>query len=220
MAWRITSAPPAIPDLPTGYRLGQVGQGEKRAYEELAVLAWPLESFWEGYFSDPLLGGFFAVEHMASGQLVSSCMAVRPGVFKEYSDVGTLGWLVTDPAHGGLGLATTVVLAVMNRLYEEGCGESYLGTEDERLAAIHIYLKLGWAPLMYTGGWSSAGSRSMLRSATEGEALGGHSISSYESANLLLPDLACYHRNFRYAGRWQNDGCKDSRDADSSLCTY
>jgi RimJ/RimL family protein N-acetyltransferase len=152
MVWHITSPPPPIPNLPSDYRLRQVRQDETEAYEELAVLAWPLEDFWGGYFEDALPGGFFAVEHLPSGQLFSSCMAMKPGVFKEYSDVGTLGWLVTDPAHGGLGLATTVVLAVMNRLMAEGYRESYLGTEDERLAAIHIYLKLGWQPLMYTDG--------------------------------------------------------------------
>ncbi len=97
-------------------------------------------------------GGFFVIEHQASGLLVSSCLALKPGVFEEYPEVGTLGYLVTDPAHGRLGLATAVVLAVMNRLAAEGYPESYLGTEDERLAAINLYLRLGWKPLLYIGG--------------------------------------------------------------------
>ncbi len=59
---------------------------------------------------------------------------------------------MTDPAHCRLGLATAVVLAVMNRLATEGYPASYLGTEDDRLAAIHLYLRLGWKPLLYTDG--------------------------------------------------------------------
>jgi RimJ/RimL family protein N-acetyltransferase len=115
-------------------------------------LAWPLEYDFIEFLDLALPGGFFAVEHFASGLLVSSCLALRPGVFEKYSHVGSLGWLVTDPDYGGRGLATAVVQAVMNRLHDEGYTESYLSTEDERLAAIHIYLKLGWEPLLYMPG--------------------------------------------------------------------
>jgi mycothiol synthase len=152
MVWRIVAPPAPVPELPLGYRLRQVQPADKDAYEELYALAWPLEYDFQQFFKFALPEGFFCIEHVASGLLVSSCLALKPGVFKEYSHVGTLGWLVTDPAHGGLGLATTVVLAVMNRLYDEGYRESYLGTEDERLSAIHIYLKLGWEPLLYADG--------------------------------------------------------------------
>lgn len=152
MVWHAVAPPPKTPALPLGYRLRQVWPDEKEAYEDLYALAWPLEYDFQEFFDFALPEGFFAIEHVASGLLVSSCITLKPGVFKEYSHVGTLGWLVTDPAHGGLGLATTVVLAVMNRLYDEGYRESYLGTEDERLVAIHIYLKLGWKPLLYKEG--------------------------------------------------------------------
>jgi mycothiol synthase len=40
----------------------------------------------------------------------------------------------------------------MNRLAEERYETVHLSTEDERLAAIHIYLKFGWQPLLYTAG--------------------------------------------------------------------
>ena len=40
----------------------------------------------------------------------------------------------------------------MKRLASEGFELVYLSTEDERLAAIRIYLTLGWKPLMYTEG--------------------------------------------------------------------
>ena len=149
MVWH-ASTPMTPRDPPAGYRLRQVQPSEGQAYEELHNLAWPHEYPFQDFLDIALPGGFFAVEHLASGLLVSSCIAAKPGVWKDYPEFGSLGWLVTDPVHGGLGLATTVVVTVMNRLLVEGYESVYLSTEDERLAAIHIYLKLGWQPLLYT----------------------------------------------------------------------
>jgi mycothiol synthase len=148
MFWRVSNVP-TPPVLPPRYRLRQVRPDEKQPYEELHKLAWPYEFPFHDFLDIALPGGFFGVEHLASGRLVSSCIAAKAGVWKDYPATGSLGWLVTDPTHGSQGLATTVVLAVMNRLFAEGFETVYLSTEDERLAAIHIYLKLGWQPLLY-----------------------------------------------------------------------
>lgn len=64
---------------------------------------------------------------------------------------GSLGWLVTDPAHGGRGLGALVAAAVTARLLGEGYTRPWLGTEDDRLTAIAICLRLGWQPLLYAG---------------------------------------------------------------------
>jgi len=151
MFWAVSSPPPLRP-LPTGHILRQVRVDEKQAYEELFNLAWPQRGVFEDNFDCALDGGLFAVEHLDSGLLVSSCAAFKPGVWKSHSETGSLGWLVTDPSHGRQGLATVVVAAVMNRLALEGYETVYLSTEDERATAIHIYLKLGWRPLIYTDG--------------------------------------------------------------------
>jgi len=153
MVWTVSS-PPQIDRLPIGYILKPARSDDKEAYEELFNLAWPDKGVFEENFNCALDDGLFVIEHQISGLLVSSCAAFKPGVWKDHPETGSLGWLVTDPAHGGRGLATTVVMAVMNRLAVEDYPESYLGTEDERLAAIHIYLKLGWQPLLYTEGMS------------------------------------------------------------------
>jgi ribosomal protein S18 acetylase RimI-like enzyme len=125
---------------------------ERQGYEELFNLAWPNEGVSDDVFNSTLEGGFFGVENHDSGLLVSSCIAGRTGLWKAHPETGSLGWLVTDPAHSGRGLATTLVTAVMNRLNAEGYEDVYLSTEDERLTAIHIYLKLGWEPLLYSVG--------------------------------------------------------------------
>ena len=151
MVWHVSDLP-AAPRLPDGYQLRLAQPEDGPAFEELHSLAWPYEYPLQTFLEIALPGGFFVVEHDASGLLVSSCIASRPGVWKDYPDTGSLGWLVTDPVHQGIGLATSIVLAVMNRLAAEGYETVYLSTEDERLAAIHIYLKLGWQPLIYTEG--------------------------------------------------------------------
>ena len=48
-----------------------------------------------------------------------------------------------------MGLGAAVSAKVTNRLVEEGYSTPGLETEDFRLAAINIYLKLGWRPYLY-----------------------------------------------------------------------
>ncbi len=38
---------------------------------------------------------------------------------------------------------------VTNRLGQTGVERSFLGTDDFRLTAINVYLKLGWRPFLY-----------------------------------------------------------------------
>ena len=42
-----------------------------------------------------------------------------------------------------------------NRLLDEGYALPWLGTEDDRLAAIGIYLSLGWQPHLHTEGMAA-----------------------------------------------------------------
>jgi mycothiol synthase len=42
-----------------------------------------------------------------------------------------------------------VVIAATGRLTTEGYSRVYLSTDDWRLPAISIYLKLGWKPLLF-----------------------------------------------------------------------
>ena len=96
-------------------------------------------------------GGFLVVEHVQSTQLVASCVAFAPESAGHEQD-GSLGWLVVDPAHGRRGLGTLVAATVTNRLIEEQYALPWLGTEDDRLVAIALYLALGWQPHLYEEG--------------------------------------------------------------------
>jgi len=139
----------AVPKLPPGYALRRFVDDDEQAYEELFALAWPDTGTLAHTRRHALRGGFIVIEHSASRALVASCVAFEPESERHPHD-GSLGWLVTDPAHGGRGLGTLAAATVTNRLVNEGYALPWLGTEDDRVVAIAIYLRLGWAPYLYS----------------------------------------------------------------------
>jgi mycothiol synthase len=140
------------PRLPPGYTLRSFRDGDERAYDELFHLAWSDEGTLAHTRAHALPGGFLVVEHDATQQLVASCVAFGVESPERHPHDGSLGWLVVDAAHGGRGLGTLVAATVTNQLLDEGYARPWLGTEDDRLVAIALYLKLGWEPHLYVDG--------------------------------------------------------------------
>ena len=140
----------AVRAVPRGYALRHFRDADERPYEELFETAWPDKGTLAHTRKHALPDGFFVVEHEASGMLVASSAAFEPESPERHPDDGSLGWLVSDPAHGGLGLGTIVAASVTNRLVEAPYALPWLGTEDDRLVAIGLYLRLGWRPHLYT----------------------------------------------------------------------
>ena len=136
-----------IPSVPEAYEIRQSRSDDEGAYKDLFNLGFT-GNHLEHTLDQAIADGFFVVEHTASGQIVASCVAER-GSWDGGHERGILGWLIGDPSHAGLGLGTIVAAKVTNRLAEEGYNDPGLGTEDFRLAAIGIYLKLGWRPYLY-----------------------------------------------------------------------
>ncbi len=66
-----------------------------------------------------------------------------------YSPVPELGWVSVLPEHRGLHLGLTVCSAVLHYAAERGHRAIFLRTDDQRLAAIRTYLRLGFEPWMY-----------------------------------------------------------------------
>jgi mycothiol synthase len=92
-------------------------------------------------------GWFFAV-HRETGVLAASAMACHePRPLHPFG--GALNWVCGDPAHRGNGLGMTVCAAVTARLLAAGYENIFLLTDDFRLPAISIYLRLGYRPLLH-----------------------------------------------------------------------
>jgi mycothiol synthase len=140
-----------LPSMPPGYALRQLRASDEKPYDDLFHLAFEDEGRFGEILERALNEGFFVVEHLASGELISSCVAMRGSSSPRHREAGQLGWLVTDLSHCGKGLGTIVAAAVTNRLAAEGYLRPFLGTEDFRIAAISIYLRLGWRPYIYRG---------------------------------------------------------------------
>jgi GNAT superfamily N-acetyltransferase len=144
----VSSSSVAVGDEAEGYLVRQYEPRDRDAYLELFHLAFEVVDPLPDVLASRLDGGFFVVEHHDTGILVAACVAqVKPRL--RYPEGGELGWLVADPVHAGRGLGTLVSALVTNRLADEGYEQAYLLTDDFRLPAISIYLKLGWQPNLF-----------------------------------------------------------------------
>ena len=155
MVWpeHLLGIPPAVL-APAEYALRTYRPGDTaRFYEIMALAGWPGwddEKLWPWYVRMVPEGWFMAV-HQASGQVVATAMALHDHTWFRPS-CGELGWLAGDPAHAGKGLGIAVGAAATARFIEIGYRNIHLFTEHWRLAALKIYLKLGYIPFLYTPG--------------------------------------------------------------------
>lgn len=61
---------------------------------------------------------------------------------------GVLDYVATHPDHQGRGLGRATCTAVSRYLVAQGCETVQLLTDDWRLPAIHLYLSMGFEPVM------------------------------------------------------------------------
>ncbi|MFH1024644.1 MAG: GNAT family N-acetyltransferase [Planctomycetota bacterium] len=150
MVWDPARPVPETP-IPAGYRLRTFRPGDEGAYVKLLRKAGFTD--WSEVQRDEVLrtalpDGLFFIEHGAAGTLVATA-AAQHGPIPHFPFGGVLGWVGTDPAHGGKGLGTAVTAAVMRRLAAAGYRNIHLLTDDFRLPAIRVYLRLGWTPDLF-----------------------------------------------------------------------
>lgn len=69
----------------------------------------------------------------------------RPGAPRRE---GVLDYVATHPCHQGRGLGRATCTAVSRYLVDQGCETVQLLTDDWRLPAIHLYLSMGFEPVM------------------------------------------------------------------------
>lgn len=143
---------PPEPPIPEGYRLRQIQPGEEEKYLSLMRKVnfaenWTVADV-QRFMRNALPGGFFVVEHIATGDLVATAMA-NHSPNEQHPNAGVLDWVAADPAHQGKGLGKVVVSAVTRLLVQRGYQRIYLLTDDWRLPAIATYLSLGWEPYVY-----------------------------------------------------------------------
>jgi mycothiol synthase len=73
------------------------------------------------------------------------CLMVRD---EPEGTVGKLGWVVAHPDFRGQGIGRAVCVAALQSAHQLGLGTVILNTEDFRIAAVRLYLELGFAPVL------------------------------------------------------------------------
>ena len=89
-------------------------------------------------------GWFFAVH---GEKIVGTCMATHDPTW-ELPFCGEVGWTAVHPEHQGAGIGTAVVGAVIARFLDAGYTRIHLYTEIWRLAALKVYLRMGFVPYL------------------------------------------------------------------------
>ena len=139
--------PPVI--VPPGYSLRTYRPGDEVPWLEIMREAigpswtfpkWQTEIIGRPQF-DPA-GLFFAVRGTT---VVGSACAWRLDPSEQ--DVGYIHMVAVRPEERGHKLGYWLTLRVLHRLTEQGMREAILDTDDHRLAAIEVYLRLGFEPL-------------------------------------------------------------------------
>jgi mycothiol synthase len=91
----------------------------------------------------PLAGVFFVT--LEDHPVGTMCMFLHPG---ENGDIPEPGWVAVHPIHRGHGLGQQLWGATLGFIRDSDHNYAYLLTEDFRLPAIKMYLRLGFEPEM------------------------------------------------------------------------
>jgi len=147
------------PQPPPGYGLRSYRPGDEDAW--IAILSTGDFGEWDRDRLDrmiagdraplPLAGAYFATY---DGRPVGTACT-----FLHQADGAELGWVAVLPEHRGRGLGAVVCGAVLAFARDLGWERVFLLTEDFRLPAITMYLRLGFEPDMrdptHPGRWEA-----------------------------------------------------------------
>jgi mycothiol synthase len=137
--------------LPYDYALRPFRPADAEAYLQLlhgaGFVQWNAEML-DQWLERVLPDGLLLIEHAPTAELAATSMAGhRPTPFHPFG--GELGWVAGNAHHAGRGLGRAVCAAVVRRFLSAGYRRIYLKTDDWRLPAISIYLRLGFVPFLY-----------------------------------------------------------------------
>ncbi|MCI0833285.1 MAG: GNAT family N-acetyltransferase [Chloroflexi bacterium] len=154
---RSSNPVPEVPRPAAGYSLRNARPEDRHSYSQTFQTAFDEPSPFADLMRKTLPGGFFVVEHKPTGTIVAASTAASyPKA--QHPDGYSLQWVVAHSDHLGTGSGRAATAAATQVLADSAPAYSYLSTDDFRLPAINIYLKLGWQPLLFqddqTARWS------------------------------------------------------------------
>lgn len=137
--------------LPQGYEARTFREGDEGAWCEIVNSTMGAnytperlrENFTGRKEYDPQ-GMFFVT---FEGKPVGTAFAWREKL--DGGEIGRVHFVAVLEEHQGKGLGTALTLLVLHRLRERGFGRAVLSTDDFRLPAIKVYLRLGFRPVYF-----------------------------------------------------------------------
>lgn len=137
-------------ELPPGYTLRDFTDADEPAWNALQDLAYGCKpghnDFTKLMRSDPEFRPERVKLIVCGGAAVATASAWHRPVFGAH--VGYVHWVGSHPEHRGKKLGHWVTVAAMELMRGEGRTQVVLHTDDFRLAAIKVYLALGFVPVL------------------------------------------------------------------------
>jgi mycothiol synthase len=137
---------PAV-TLPAGYSIRNATPKDveglatclQKAFPEMT---WTADNACAWLIHDESVKATFVIEF--KGEIVATASArLLPN---EFPGAGYIHWVGADPSHRGKNLGYLVSLATLHEFVHLGCQDAVLHTDDFRVPAIKVYLKLGFRP--------------------------------------------------------------------------
>lgn len=131
---------------PTGFRIRCFRPGDERDWEELIRHSFTREIKFAHKIGDHVPSCAERVLFICKGgEPVATATAWETG--GEDGQRWYLHMVGVKPEYSGRGLGFAASLAALHKMEESGAEAAYLETDDFRLPAIRIYLKLGFLPV-------------------------------------------------------------------------
>ena len=154
---------PAIPRLAAPLALRCAHVGDTAALARLLGRAYAGEVWESAHVKREVLGDPTVRETLvvtsAERLIATASLQLRP----DAPDCGWVRWVATDPDRRREGCANALVVSVLGMAARTGCRDARIATRTDRLAAVQLYLKLGFEPLVTTDAdryvWASVLSR-------------------------------------------------------------
>lgn len=143
-----------IPDfkLPEGFKFVCYRKGYEEQWARILVETGEfagendaLKRFGKEFSSKKDLDRYMFFIEKEDGELVATATAWR-GMINE-TLVGRVHWVDILPEHQGFGLGRPLISACM-KMIRENHESAYLKTDHRREAAIRLFLKMGWRPMI------------------------------------------------------------------------
>ncbi|MFT5679240.1 MAG: mycothiol synthase [Myxococcota bacterium] len=143
LRWPPDASPPPPPDLPRGYTL-RVGVDRAAFASTQAAIGFEVtDAAWSRLVEQLAAGAMVFAETTDTHEPVAVAAA-------EHCADGWVepGWVAVAPVHRGAGLGLAVCTALTRHLLSHGHHRLIGSTQDHRLAALRIYLTLGFQPVL------------------------------------------------------------------------